>query len=274
MHPTLHTRDGQQFTGQIFKNASGHLVARQRRKCTRCGGAGRSEKWRATGYTCYDCGGSGTHPRNPVLEIKLYTQDKLDKLNATQAKATATRETKRQAAAKQKQAEADSRRDAFNEAHAELIAKATKYAPRSDFIADVLRTATAKAAFTEKQAAALKTAIARFEAEDHRLENQSFRGKVGERLRGLEVTVTQSLMFGEKYSGFGPSWLTVMRAGNDTFTVKSGAFRPRIGAVLVIDATVKTHETYKGTKKTVLTRVKTIESKTPQDVRDAWGQAA
>jgi len=28
-------------------------------KCTRCGGAGRSDKWCKTGYTCYKCNGSG-----------------------------------------------------------------------------------------------------------------------------------------------------------------------------------------------------------------------
>ena len=28
-------------------------------KCTRCGGAGRSDKWCQTGYTCYECNGSG-----------------------------------------------------------------------------------------------------------------------------------------------------------------------------------------------------------------------
>ena len=28
-------------------------------KCLRCGGAGRSDNWSATGYTCYSCNGSG-----------------------------------------------------------------------------------------------------------------------------------------------------------------------------------------------------------------------
>jgi Zn finger protein HypA/HybF involved in hydrogenase expression len=28
-------------------------------KCLRCGGAGRSDNWSATGYTCYACNGSG-----------------------------------------------------------------------------------------------------------------------------------------------------------------------------------------------------------------------
>jgi hypothetical protein len=29
-------------------------------RCDRCGGAGHSEAWRSTGYTCFGCGGTGT----------------------------------------------------------------------------------------------------------------------------------------------------------------------------------------------------------------------
>ena len=29
-------------------------------RCDHCGGAGHSEAWRSTGYTCFGCGGTGT----------------------------------------------------------------------------------------------------------------------------------------------------------------------------------------------------------------------
>jgi hypothetical protein len=29
--------------------------------CSRCGGAGRADKWAYTGHTCYQCGGSGKY---------------------------------------------------------------------------------------------------------------------------------------------------------------------------------------------------------------------
>lgn len=29
--------------------------------CSRCGGAGRADKWAMTGYTCYQCGGTGKY---------------------------------------------------------------------------------------------------------------------------------------------------------------------------------------------------------------------
>ncbi|CAB4145770.1 hypothetical protein UFOVP1219_3 [uncultured Caudovirales phage] len=36
-------------------------------KCLRCGGAGRSDNWSATGYTCYSCNGSGK--AQPIIKF-------------------------------------------------------------------------------------------------------------------------------------------------------------------------------------------------------------
>lgn len=36
------------------------INAQGRKTCVRCGGAGRSDKWHATGYTCFTCEGAGT----------------------------------------------------------------------------------------------------------------------------------------------------------------------------------------------------------------------
>jgi len=38
------------------------LAAKGLKRCDRCGGAGRSEKWYLTGYTCYTCEGAGSIP--------------------------------------------------------------------------------------------------------------------------------------------------------------------------------------------------------------------
>lgn len=48
--------------------------------CPRCGGAGRSDNWRRTGYTCHECGGSGK--RNNPKVIKEYTPEYAAKLEA------------------------------------------------------------------------------------------------------------------------------------------------------------------------------------------------
>src|SRR5579859_361744 len=83
-------------------------------KCRRCGGAGGSDKWALTGWTCFDCGGSGQG--KPAKE-RLYTTEKLAKLNASADK----RNAKKIAAAAVKAAEiatlAAERRDAFEAAN-------------------------------------------------------------------------------------------------------------------------------------------------------------
>lgn len=52
--------------------------------CTRCGGAGYSEAWRFTGMTCYKCGGTGKQPEPQV--IKVYTPEYEAKLAEQRAK--------------------------------------------------------------------------------------------------------------------------------------------------------------------------------------------
>ena len=48
--------------------------------CTRCGGAGESDKWIFTGRTCYECGGSG-QSHKPAI-VKEYTPEYEAKLKA------------------------------------------------------------------------------------------------------------------------------------------------------------------------------------------------
>ena len=51
--------------------------------CPRCGGAGRSDNWWRTGFTCHECGGTGkrAHPRI----VKEYTEEYAAKLDARRA---------------------------------------------------------------------------------------------------------------------------------------------------------------------------------------------
>jgi len=57
--------------------------------CPRCCGHGSLERWAFTGKTCFACGGSGL--RNKPLEIKVYTDEYQEKLDARRA----AREAKR-----------------------------------------------------------------------------------------------------------------------------------------------------------------------------------
>lgn len=61
--------------------------------CPRCAGHGESDSWWATGKVCYACGGSGLRPK--PLEIKVYTAEYGEKLEArrsAKAAASAARE--------------------------------------------------------------------------------------------------------------------------------------------------------------------------------------
>ena len=57
--------------------------------CPRCGGAGQSDNWIATGKMCWACGGTGKRPQPRV--VKVYTPEHQAKLDAQRAK----REVKR-----------------------------------------------------------------------------------------------------------------------------------------------------------------------------------
>ena len=69
---------GKGFRTGFRKNADGSAVGEQEafksvffnylrsnrvHICNRCGGAGGGEQWRLTGYTCFDCGGTGIDPK-------------------------------------------------------------------------------------------------------------------------------------------------------------------------------------------------------------------
>lgn len=57
--------------------------------CPRCGGAGQSDNWLATGKTCWACGGTGRRPQPRV--VKAYTAEHQAKLDAQRAKREAKR---------------------------------------------------------------------------------------------------------------------------------------------------------------------------------------
>src|SRR5258707_155916 len=91
----------QMFTreGRAVQVTEGTKAFSQARTCGRCGGAGGADKWAHTGWTCFDCSGKGT---NGTELIKVYTAEKLAKLNEAAAK----RNAKKVAEASEKMAQA------------------------------------------------------------------------------------------------------------------------------------------------------------------------
>lgn len=54
-------------------------------RCSRCGGAGGADAWQFTGYTCWECGGTGM--RHSPNIYKEYTPEHEEKLRAQREKA-------------------------------------------------------------------------------------------------------------------------------------------------------------------------------------------
>lgn len=100
--------------------------------CPRCGGAGGSEQWRYTGWTCYECGGTGK--RHTPRLYKEYTPEYEAKLEARRAKRAAEKQAKWEAehadeiAAKKAKEEAERiAREEREKAEAERKAQSTWY---------------------------------------------------------------------------------------------------------------------------------------------------
>jgi len=124
--------------------------------CSRCGGAGGADKWIFTGYTCYKCGGSGFMGYRPC---KLYSAEKLEKLNINREKAQARAEAKRMEKQVAEQAAKDARKDevkAINERrYPEAMAALGQYEGDMDFMNDIRQKAFGGEELTEKQASAV-----------------------------------------------------------------------------------------------------------------------
>ena len=260
----LFYRSGTPFEGTAQVDSKGRASVTRVRKCSRCGGAGGSSRWAHTGWTCFDCGGNGTRGTETV---SLYTADKLAKLNATRDKRLAKKEAAAQAAREAAQAEADARRASFVAEHGALIAKATPFAARNEFIRDVLRKANERADLTPGQADALAAAVARIEANDAKRAASAHVGKVGERCE-FTLTVERVNVFD---SQFGLFYISSMRDQDGNAIVSKGRFVPSAAhwnrdldkweldpTPFKVRATIKGHDCYRDERQTIIERAREV----------------
>lgn len=230
------------------------------RPCTRCGGAGASDRWIYTGRVCFDCNGAGTLG---TVEVSLYTQAELEKLNATAEKRRATAKRKADAAQALRKAEADALRADFEAKHAELLAwlRDTVAGGEQDegFLPDMLRVAKTRAAWTEAQVAAIAKVKASREAVAAKRAASTHVSTIGQRLT-FDVTVEHVAAFTRPC--FNAHWLsetvniaTLRDAAGNALVVKSTSFCPQKGDTMKLKGTIKEHAEYRGEAQTILTRV-------------------
>lgn len=266
--PTLYTRQGRAVTA-YHEDTKGRPYTVEQRPCSRCGGAGGGEQWRYTGYTCYQCAGNG-QGRQEVL--KLYTAEKLAKLNAAAEK---------KAAAKRTAADTARAREAEIAAQRLQLAKAD-YGHRFPGLLDALAAAAAATTedrapgfladlhaklqrfgyLSEAQLSAAAEAVARAKVRAEQISRGQHVGRTGERLE-TAVTVERVRSYERpKFHGYG--------YGNNTEIARVYGFRDAAGNALVafardlgltegqqvtIRGTVKQHGEYQGEPQTTLARV-------------------
>ena len=240
-------RHGQEVTGNVQSRNRSHYVV-QAHPCGRCGGQGSAEQWKFTGFTCYECHGSGFLGR--TREVTVYTAEALDKLNAKAvAKAQAS-----MAAEKAKTA-------AFETAYAELLAKVNQLNDTAGFINDVISKGYKYGTLSDAQVAAVTKAVDAALVRQEQAKAAGWVGKVGERAT-FDVTV----IFVTFYEGaYGKTYVHGMKdAAGNMLIHKGNALLVDIidgyprqvkkGEQIRFSAAVKEHGVRDGVKQTIVTR--------------------
>jgi hypothetical protein len=231
--------------------------------CHRCGGAGGADQWKRTGWTCYNCGGTGN---KGWIDRKVYTAEKIVKLDEAKEKAAAKREAKIKA-------RRDANIDAFKAEHPDLVAGIAELKDHSHILADFCRTIEQRGSLSERQIAfglelivSVREDIARDKAEAEekarRIDASShITGKVGDRLvikgvvldtfsgpggfRGNGWTLTKI----DTDDGLVVFWGSLHTAGPDDFEVYAGK-----GDTVELKATIKEFSERDGEKQTTVNR--------------------
>jgi hypothetical protein len=251
--PEFFFRDGralserENLTVQIGARGTSGFIT-QHGPCSRCGGAGGSHAWRFTGYTCYRCGGRNS----PVFETytpRVFTEARLAQLNEAEAK----REAKRKAAHEAKEVARHLEFVQWGREHKDLLG-AIQAAEGNTFLADLASKLADNYTLSDRQLDAAAAAILR---DSERKAENAASEYVGEVKVRMELTLTVLGVF-DSEGHYGHTDIVKMKdAEGNLFTwFASGWSGLTRGDVVTGKGTVKAHDTYKGTKQTVLTRCK------------------
>jgi hypothetical protein len=259
-------REGGACTTRVLKKTDETGSTNYTPTCGRCGGLGGSDKWERTGWTCFQCGGSG---KGEPRFVPVYTTAKLEKLNIARNKVRARKQAKIVAKrAADRKAAQTARGDLFlaNEALARLA-----WTLRKDrFIRDILRQGLGRRILTDGQIGALATATenalkwkAEKEAEAKRKVEAQYVGDIGQRLEA-KVTVLKRIIGGDPYSLYGQWVLSILRTAEGSTLTTFGKCRLKEGQEGAIKFTVKAHKKNDktGERETQITRIKILEPAT------------
>lgn len=240
--------------------------------CGRCGGAGGADQWAHTGWTCFDCGGSG---RGKSHKARLYRPEELAVLNESRdavrgrkaaVKAAERAEYEAGQAAKALARETVLIHDPFYQEFGRLIAKfrivhcaamseeeaGDTRPPMPDFLRDMWKRVQTDD-LTPAQIGAVNKFIASQKDREFKQQNSNFLGTVGERItiRG-KVVVCKPIYPNAGYQYGKPEVRYLVKfetLDRDTLTwFTSNSFT--VGAELTGKATVKAHKEFRGVRET------------------------
>ena len=266
------TTYGNPATGILVKPADKHGRGKAETcyPCTRCGGAGGSSKWHHTGWTCFNCGGSGRG--GDKIDI-IYTPEAFAKLEAQRA----VRNAKKEAVAKAKAAEVeaarvanlDSNLIAFRAVEPQLAIDLAPYADQevteqNRFLVSIAKQLFSTGDLTPSQIESAKSVIARNDALLLKKLNSRALGAVGD---VIEVTVTCKKMIDFSYGSFPTIYrFLVILETADGQTIKyignADAIPYRAGESASIKAKIKAVEIYNDITQTVIERPRAIKADT------------
>jgi hypothetical protein len=211
--------------------------------CSRCGGAGGSDAWRYTGWTCYQCRGRGQMP----YTHRVFTEDKLAKLNDA-----ATKKAAKKAAAAEAKREAERAEFHIWAKPYENLLGAIKAATGNSFLADLARKLEDHRQLTDRQLEAAATAIERQQQREVEDRASEYVGEVKDRFE-FEAEVLG--VYGTE-GFYGHTDIVKLKdVDGNLFTWFASDYTDlERGDRITIKGTVKKHEEYRGVKQTILTR--------------------
>lgn len=236
--------------------------------CHRCGGAGGSPAWAHTGWTCFRCGGSG---KEGYKVVPLYTQEKLDQLNALANK----RADKRAEAAFVKDweeaLEINSRWDWAKATHPQVWAWLRANEERGGFAQSLYQQVLRWGNLSEKQAGAVERIIADKARREEIASNSKHVGQIKDK---IEVFLTPKLIIGSMFRIPGtnivnPHYTTLFEdAEGNVFKYKGATAYEQAG---LYRGTISDHEVYEGVKQTRIQRPKVLqEAVEAVEVKYVW----
>ncbi len=275
---TLFLRDGTEAKANGATKTGAPTLTRDQ-TCSRCGGQGGADKWKPTGWTCFRCGGNGKDPNKAVL--KLYTQEKLEKLNIAADKRAEKARIVREENEKIEAARQEAERATVLAANAPLLARIKKLVPErkeGSFFASIIEQIEVKARnLSDRQTEVVEASLAKIEAENARLAAAAHVGVVGSRCE-MTLTLKKIVSWGDQYTT-GITYLMIMQNENGSKVLYKGQsphslgfktkYDPEMRAsyipldqTVTVIASVKEHtlSKFNGEPETLIQRPKVVET--------------